>query len=320
MKFLICGVGSIGERHIRNLISMGYDDIILYRKRSQPFRTINHTFPLYKELNEALDQKPDAAFICNPTHLHMETALQCAKGNCNLFIEKPVSNSLKCMDELISILAKNKKIAMVGYMMRYHPCMLKIKEWINEQKVGEIISFRAIWGEYLPDWHPWEDYRMTYAAQHRMGGGPALTLSHELDLALWMFGDAKKVTALSNFNSSLEIDTEHGIDILILFENGVTGNVHLDYVQKPPKRTMEIAGTKGRIEFDYYANRVVLYTHDKPLGKEFHLGDDFDRNDMFMTELTKFIGAVELNKPSPIPLEDAFKSVDVALKALNEHN
>ena len=67
--------------------------------------------PLFKNLNEALDQKPDVAFICNPTHLHMETALQCARGNCNLFIEKPVSNSLNAMDELISILSKNKKIA-----------------------------------------------------------------------------------------------------------------------------------------------------------------------------------------------------------------
>tara|TARA_B100000787_G_C16175791_1_gene288945 strand:+ start:74 stop:1036 length:963 start_codon:yes stop_codon:yes gene_type:complete len=318
MKFLICGVGSIGERHIRNLISMGYDDIILYRKRSLALRSINRTFPLFKNLNEALDQKPDVAFICNPTHLHMETALQCARGNCNLFIEKPVSNSLNAMDELISILSKNKKIAMVGYMMRYHPSVLQIKEWVNEQKVGETISFRAIWAEYLPDWHPWEDYRSSYAAQKRMGGGPALTLSHELDLALWMFGDVKKITAMSNYNSNLEIDTEHGIDILILFENGVTGNIHLDYVQKPPRRSMEIVGTKGRIEFDYYSSKLTLYSHDDSSSREFGLDDNFDRNDMFVKEIQGFIDAVESYKQSPISLEDAFMSVDIALQALND--
>jgi len=320
MKFLICGVGSIGERHIRNLLSLGYDDIILYRNRNQPFRTIDREFPVYLDLEEALDQKPDAAFICNPTHLHMETAIQCAKRNCNLFIEKPVSNSPKHQEELIKLLEENSKIAMVGYMMRYHPCMLKITDWINQDKVGKVVSLRAIWGEYLPDWHPWEDYRTTYAAKRGMGGGPALTLSHELDLAIWLFGKVEKVVGLSNFNSSLEIDTEHGIDILILFKNGVTGNVHLDYVQKPPKRSTEIVGTKGRIEFDYYTNKVVLYTHDEPSGEVFNVSDNFDRNNMFVTELEQFIKAVELSKPSPISLEDAFRSVDVALQALNEHN
>jgi len=316
MRFLICGVGSIGERHIRNLLSLGYDDIILYRNRNKPLRTINREFPVYIKLKEALSQKPDVALICNPTHLHMETARQCAENCCNLFIEKPVSSSLKFQEDLKQLLDKNNKIGMVGYMMRYHPCILKMREWINEGKVGKVISLRAIWGEYLPDWHPWEDYRSTYAALSEMGGGPALTLSHELDLALWMFGKVEKVIGLSNFNSNLEIDTEHGIDILIGFENGVTANIHLDYVQKPPKRYTEIVGTEGRVEFDYYKNKVVLYTHSNLATEEFNVDANFDRNNMFVSELEEFIKAVKLNKPPFIPLEDGFRSVDTALKAL----
>jgi predicted dehydrogenase len=317
MKFLICGVGSIGERHIRNLLSLGYDDIILYRSRNQPLRTIDREFPVYMELEEALSQRPDVALICNPTHLHMEIAIRCAESHCHLFIEKPVSDSLEYQKKLERLLDKNNKIAMVGYMMRYHPCILKIREWINEGKVGRVVSARAIWGEYLPDWHPWEDYRTTYAAISEMGGGPALTLSHELDLTLWMFGKVKKVIGLSNFNSNLEINTEHGIDILIGFENGVTANIHLDYIQTPPKRCTEIVGIEGRIEFDYYMDKAVLYTRDKPAGEEFNVNGNFDRNDMFISELKDFIEAVKLNKPSLIPLEDAFRSVDVALKALS---
>jgi|APSaa5957512535_1039671.scaffolds.fasta_scaffold07980_4 predicted dehydrogenase len=316
MKFLICGVGSIGERHIKNLLYLGYDDIILYRKIKRPLRTINHELKVYEELEEALSQKPDVALICNPTYLHMETALHCAKSGCHIFIEKPISNNTNNKEKLEKLLDKNNKIGMVGYMMRYHPCILKIRELINENKIGKIVSFRSIWGEYLPDWHPWENYQETYAALTEMGGGPALTLSHELDISLWMFGEVKKVIGLSNFNSNLEINTEHSIDILIDFKSGVTANIHLDYVQSPPKRCTEIIGTNGRIEFDYYTNKLELYTRENPTAKEFIM-DSFDRNDMFVDELNEFINAIKFKKPSPISLNDGFKSVNVAIKALN---
>jgi len=316
MKFLICGVGSIGERHIRNLISLGYDDIILFRKRNHPLRTINREFPVYSTLRECLDKKPDIAIICNPTHLHVETALQCAKSDCHVFIEKPVSHNMKDGINLINTLKAHNKIAMVGYMMRYHPCMLKIQKWIEDGAIGRVVSLRAIWGEYLPDWHPWEDYKETYAAVKEMGGGPALTLSHELDLSIWLFGKPDKVLGMSNYSSNLKIDTEHAIDILLHFKSGVTGNIHLDYVQSPPKRCTEIIGTNGRIEFDYYTNKLELYTRENPTAKEFIM-DSFDRNDMFVDELNEFINAIKFKKPSPISLNDGFKSVNVAIKALN---
>jgi len=316
MKFLICGVGSIGERHIRNLISLGFDDIILFRKRNNPLRTISNIFPTYSSLRECLDKKPDVAIICNPTHLHIETAIQCAKANCHIFIEKPISHNLEKCDELILTLKQKNKIAMVGYMMRYHPCILKMKKWIEKGDIGKIISLRSVWGEYLPDWHPWEDYRKTYAAVRNMGGGPALTLSHELDLAIWLFGKVNKVVGMTNYNSNLEIDTEHAIDILISFESGITGNIHLDYFQKPPKRSIEIVGSKGRIEFDYYLNRVILYTHDDINGKVFSVDKEFEHNDMFVSEIEQFIYTIKYGKLSPISIKDSLMSVDVALRAL----
>ena len=122
--------------------------------------------------------------------------------------------------------------------------------------------------------------------------------------------------SLIGSNSNLEINTEHSIDILIDFKSGVTANIHLDYVQSPPKRCTEIIGTNGRIEFDYYTNKLELYTRENPTAKEFIM-DSFDRNDMFVDELNEFINAIKFKKPSPISLNDGFKSVNVAIKALN---
>ena len=114
-KILICGVGSIGERHIRNLLTLKYDDIVLYRVINKPLRTINVDFPVFTSLEKALKEKPDIAFICNPSHLHMQTAIDCAKAGCHLFIEKPLCNNLDGINELNNIiLQKNKQVMIKG--------------------------------------------------------------------------------------------------------------------------------------------------------------------------------------------------------------
>ena len=119
---------------------------------------------------------------------------------------------------------------MVGYMMRFHPCIKKIKELLDNKKIGNILSAISIWGEYLPDWHPWEDYTASYAAR-RDWGWPWLTLSHDIDILFWLFGKPERLKAFANYNSNLNIDTENAIDILLKYKNGIIANIHLDYLQ-----------------------------------------------------------------------------------------
>ena len=313
-KILICGVGSIGERHLNNLLKLGYDDIILYRKRDMELRTIKNTFQVFKTLESALREKPDICFICNPTHLHIPTALKCADAGCHLFIEKPLGNSLKDINQLNRILKKKNKKAMVGYMSRFHPCLIKGKEWIEDGRIGKVVFARTQWGEYLPDWHPWEDYRESYAAKKSMGGGPALTLSHEIDTMLWYFGKVKSVIKNSNYNSDLEISCEHSCDIIANFNNGVTANIHLDYIQKPPVRNMEIVGTKGRIYFDYYKNEIsIIPSLNKKLSTNKKLNYRFERNSLFIDELKHFFHCVKNGNDPQSDISSAMEVVKIAL-------
>ena len=313
-KILICGVGSIGERHLNNLLKLGYDDIILYRKRDMQLRTIENSFQVFKTLESALREKPDICFICNPTHLHIPTALKCADAGCHLFIEKPLGNSLKDINQLNRILKKKNKKAMVGYMSRFHPCLIKGKEWIEDGRIGKVVFARTQWGEYLPDWHPWEDYRESYAAKKSMGGGPALTLSHEIDTMLWYFGKVKSVIKNSNYNSDLEISCEHSCDIIANFNNGVTANIHLDYIQKPPVRNMEIVGTKGRIYFDYYKNEIsIIPSLNKKLSTNKKLNYRFERNSLFIDELKHFFHCVKNGNDPQSDISSAMEVVKIAL-------
>jgi len=311
-------VGSIGERHIHNLFALGIRDVILYRTIGRPFRTLDRELPTFTNLGDALRQNPDLVLVCNPTSMHLEIVRKCLEHGCDVFVEKPISNNMDQVAEIVELAIQRERILQVGFMMRFHPCLVEIRRWINEGLIGRLISIRSVWGEFLPDWHPWEDYRESYAARVDLGGGPALTLSHDIDVVVWLAGRAKKLIAIENRSSDLEVETEHGIDVLIEFQNSITANINLNYYQKPPKRQLEICGTEGFIHFDYYLGRSVLNWDLSTENEIATVPPGFERNDLFMWELQDFIARAERKDYSErAMLYDAVESLRIAVAALN---
>lgn len=313
MKYLFCGLGSIAERHITNLLSLKETDIIAFRRNNLPLRTIDKKIKTYTNLNEALNEKPEAAFITSPTVFHIPLAIKLANIGCHLFIEKPLSNELVNLDQLVKIIKKKNLNVQIGFMMRYHPAIKQIKEWLKKGIIGESVFARVCWGEYLPSWHPWEDYRKSYAANKDLGGGPIFTLCHDIDLMENFFGEPKSVYAMSNKKSSLEISTEHSVEILYEYKNDLIVEIHLDFLQLPPKRTWEIIGNKGRIEFDYYKNLLELYIID-PNKLSFkkttlNFSTKFKRNDMFFEEIKNFVDCIKKKKIPDVTLEDGIRNL-----------
>ena len=187
MKFLIVGYGSIGRRHMRNLLALGEKDILLFRTRQSTLAEDElQGFVVETDLSKALAHRPDAVIIGNPTANHIEAALPAAKQGCHILIEKPVSHRLEDALEFKQVVEQSGTRVLVGFQFRFHPGLLKIKEILASGEVGRPIDVRAHWGEYLPDWHPWEDYRKSYSARADLGGGAALTLSHPLDFLRWL--------------------------------------------------------------------------------------------------------------------------------------
>lgn len=290
---LICGTGSIAQRHAKNLITIGYKNIIFFKETKKSIPSWMKKFKIYYNYKLALKDNPKITFICNVTSKHVKYAIESAKKKSHLFIEKPISNKLKDLIKLRGLIRKYNLKLMVGYMMRYHPLIIKIKNLIKKKYLGKVFYVYSNWSEYLPDWHPNENYKTSYAANSTLGGGITLTLSHEVDLITWIFGKIIKIKTLKSYKSKLKIKSEFSTNHQLKLEKEVVAQVHLDYMQKPYQRKMEIVGDKRRLLFDYYKNKIII-TNRNGSKKKFFL-KNFKRNQMFINEIKFFFKSIIKN-------------------------
>ncbi|MFA4955699.1 MAG: Gfo/Idh/MocA family oxidoreductase [Candidatus Methanoperedens sp.] len=317
MKILIIGCGSIGQRHMKNLITTTAEEIIAYRTRKKKIKQLENDYNVktYLNLTEALDQNPDAVLITNPTSLHIQSALAAAMHGCHLFIEKPISNTLDGIDELINIVHKKKLVVLIGCNLRFHPCLHFVKKLLDEKRIGEVISARVQMGQYLPDWHPWEDYRTMYSSSEALGGGIILDAIHELDYIKWLLGDVTQVFSFSDKLSNLEIDTEDVAEILLRFRSGAIAEVHLDYIQRFPSRSCEIIGEEGSIVLDIKEGTVKLYTAEENEWKLFEQPKDYIMNQSYIDEMLHFINCIKGKEEPLISIVDGLEVLKIALAA-----
>ena len=320
MKFLIAGLGSIGRRHFRNLLSLGERDIVLYRTHHSTLPDDElASFPVETDLRAALAYQPQAVIISNPTALHLEVAIPAAQCGCHLLIEKPISHSMARLDELQQAVNQNHVRVLVGLQFRFHPGMLQIRRLLIDEAIGEPLSVQAHWGEFLPAWHPWEDYKQAYASRPELGGGVVLTLSHPLDYLRWFFGEVESLSAITS-QKGLNLPVEDEAEILLRFKNGVLGEVHLDYNQRPPAHGLEIIGTHGTIRWDNSDGTVRLAQVGRAgavaAWQDFPPPQGFERNTMFLDELRHF-RQVAMGKAKPTcTLQDGVMALGLAITAL----
>jgi predicted dehydrogenase len=322
MKVMIAGFGSIGRRHFRNLLALGERDIVVYHTGHSTLPDDELVgFPVESDLRAALAYQPEAAIISNPTALHLEVAIPAAECGCHLLLEKPISHSMARVDNLQQAIKLNDVRVLVGYQFRFHPGLQQIKKQLQDKSIGEPLSVHAHWGEYLPGWHPWEEYKESYAARIELGGGVILTLSHPLDYLHWFFGEVESLAAFTS-QKGLNLAVEDVAEISLRFKNGVLGSIHLDYNQRPPAHWLEIIGTRGTIRWDNSDGIVRMARVEKdrkdPSWQEFSPPESFERNTMFLDEISHFT-EVTRGKVQPVcTLNDGITALRLALSALQE--
>lgn len=316
MNVLVVGCGSIGRRHIGNILKMGghqvsaVDSVPAAAERAREMFKIS----VHNDLSKALDQKFDCVFISTPPSDHIPSALAAAKKGCHLFIEKPLSHDVHGIEELTHVVDDKKLITMVGCNMRFHPNIQFMKQFIESGRLGRLYSVYAEVGFFLPVWRPGTDYRANYAAKKDEGGGVLLDSIHEMDYVQWIAGEIKSVRCEAVHVSNLEIQTEDVAVVLMKFKNGAVGQLHLDYLQQDYSRGSKWIGEKGVLVWDMSQKQVRFFDNGEKRWSVVHaLKESYDLNEIYEDEIRSFFSAVENKVPPMSSLHEATRVLDLTL-------
>jgi predicted dehydrogenase len=305
--FLIVGLGSMGQRRIRNLVHNGITQgqIFGIEPNSERAEAVAkeygiQTMPDFKTALSSV--KPTAVIISTPPDKHAPFFLECAKQKINFFVEVPTT--AEGYAELIPLL-DNTFVAAPSCTFRYFPAVKRLKELLALGTIGKPLVFNHYLGQYLPDWHPFEDYRKVYFAQKETGGAREMFF-YELVWLTYLFNSSiKEIAGQRGTISDLEISAEDIFAATLAFENKVVGTLTIDLLNRRAERTLKIVGTNGTIDWDWIPRTITTFTaadkkinaEELPEGKK--VGQYNTAENSYEEEIADFLAAVRGQKAFP---------------------
>lgn len=315
MKFLIVGLGSMGKRRIRNLKQLEQNDIIGFDTKQDRCNEVHEKYQIhtFTDIAEAIKDNPDAMIISTPPDLHMIYAKIAIKNKIHFFTEASVVQDE--MEDVIRSLKNLDITALPSCTMRYHPIVVGVNNILKTNQIGRPLAFLYHSGQYLPDWHPWEDYRKFYASKRETGACREI-VPFELIWLISTFGNISNVLADKSKLSNLEADIDDIYSILLEFQNGIRGNLTVDVIARFPYRQLKILGEEGVISADWSDRTIAYYT--KEIGWKNTRIDDgvVEKNYIhgdgpYVEEMRTFIKSIKKEIVQPYTFEEDLKILKI---------
>lgn len=306
MKFAIIGYGSIGSRHLENLINLGEEDIVIVSSHlmTSEIDVCGKTVNVVDNINLVLDSV-DIMIITNETNLHLKYLKIAINQGIHAYVEKPLSSESNELDYILKKAKEKKLIIALGTQFKFNELLIKLKKLIDENYFGRIISVMSSHGEHIADYHPNEDFKLSYSANKNQGGGILLTQIHHLDYLDWLFGPFSHAYANEMKSPALEIDVESVVNYsLVSARTSLQVHGHMNYFQRPKSTTLSIIGETGSAFWNYEDNSMKLF---KNSNFEEEISNS-KRNQMFILSMKNFIESVREIK---IPKSDITDGIRV---------
>lgn len=288
----------MGRNHIRVL--SGLKDIELVGVADVNFeiaKIVGTEFncKFFKDYKFLIQEGIDLLNIVVPTTYHYEVAKYAIENKTNILIEKPVTKTIEEVDKLIELNKRYNVKIMVGLIERFNPPIILLKQLINENKLGKIIScFCKRVGLYPPqitDTGIIQDLAM-----------------HDIDLLNYLLGNnVKKIFASAE---GINHKYEDYAVINLEFLNGIIGVIQTNWFTPHKQRKLEIIGTEGIAEIDLIEQKLTIY--DKQWISEAKVF----KKEPLISELKYFINCIENNKKPVVGLDEGKYALDIALRAI----
>lgn len=308
---LVCGAGSIGKRHIANLLQLGAK-VTVWRSQTPLLKSIWDEFDV--EINENLDDainKADAVVIATATDNHIPSAIKILQAGKALFIEKPISHDWNGIEDLQKLALG--KIVEVGCQFRAHQNLIVLSHLLQQTGSDKILTYRFAMGHRLDAWRMGKDYRTAYSSDATRGGGALFDLIHQIDLAIWFFGPVKEVNAVLSKRSELDISGDDVSNILLTHTNGLTGHIQLDMASPVYRCEAEVMTCDSIFKWSYSQGTLCNHSPEKNLIID-QVPENFDRNDLFITHMAHFLKRLSDNSPPPLcSIDEGIAALRVAI-------
>lgn len=312
----IIGLGSIGKRHLKSLIKYkdkySINKIYIFDLSEARLSDIKSSESVIHSNMDEINKTCETVFICTPTANHTETLESVIKGNSkNIYLEKPLGADLKGFRKFYEMSKRGRlhKKIIVGYMLRFHPVVSKVKEIINSNKLGRILHARAACGFYLPYWHPHEDYRDFYMSSRAQGGGVLLDTSHEIDYLTWLIGSVESVSGTVLKVSDLDIFADDLSRFSGVTNNGVNFDIHLDLLQFNKERAMQIIFSKGVLNACLVSGEITINSPEEELQDTIKFEVNFD--EIYEHAHNQFFNCAHYSPSELATLEDGYKVLEI---------
>jgi len=328
---LFIGLGSVGQRHLRNLRALLGESVRVtaYRVRRETIQLTDeltavpggnvesaYGVEVRTSLESALSEKPTIAVIANPTSLHVPVALAAVEAGCDVLIEKPLSHTNVDVDALVARARNLGRVGLVAYQLRFHPCVMRLIDLVDSEGLGALYGAQVEVAEYLPGFHPYEDYRRMFASRRDLGGGVTLSQIHEIDLIYRMFGQPERVWSVADRISGLEVNVEDSATSLLKYRRKdgrrFAVQLHQDFLGRPPRRTFSVWGARGRAVMDLRSGTLDLVSTDGSTARLMECSN-YPRNQLFLAELAHFLDCVRTRNPPCVSLEEGAASLRIGL-------
>ena len=300
MKVCFFGLGSIGVRHLKNLLKVSREmniqlEVHAYRSSKRKLEKSVDSLISKQIFSCSGLEEYDIVFITNPTSLHYETIKNNVIRTKHFFIEKPLFESSKY--DLSKLNLKTDSIYYVACPLRYSSVIQYLGKFVAENNV---FAVRSICSSYLPEWRKGRNYTKTYSAKKNMGGGVSLDLIHEIDYITHLFGFPKRSINVRGTFSDLKIDSDD-LSIYVLEYTDKLVEIHLDYFGRVPRREVELYTKNDVVVGDIYNNKIKFLK--KGVEKSISV------NDFYVDEIKYFLEHVLRN-------EKTWNEIDYAYKVL----
>lgn len=287
MRILIISMGSIGRRHLKNCQELLPEShICVWHHRHRNTGHEDGYTPVFTQ-KDALGFAPEAVIVASPASKHLEQAAPFIELGIPTFIEKPLADNTDGLDDFLTLCQQSQSFTMVGYVLRFMPIFLALKDHLDTGVIGKTLSVYVETGQYLPDWRPDSDYRKNVSAQKELGGGILLELSHDLDFSRWIFGQPHAVMASVGKLSDLEINVEDSAHVICEYPDKRVV-INIDCIRRVPQKRIHIIGSEGTLEVDLLAETIQLFTPNTPAGTALDTPQTPDRNTTFLRQFDMF--------------------------------